>query len=424
VRIRLLGPIEVVADDGAVLRLPPFQVRLLTRLALAPNQVVSVDRLAEDLWQGEPPPSATAALRTHVSRLRKTLADEERIVTTGPGYLLRLEPLESDAATFAETAGRARRLAAAGDAPGAAETFAAALALWRGPALADVADEPWAVAEAGRLEEERLSAVEERVEAELARGRHAELTGELEALCAAHPIRERLWAARMVALYRSGRQAEALRAFQQLRRYMAQELGIDPSPDLVRLEASVLAQDPSLDLASSSRPAPGPGAPSPSMPSGVVTFLLTDVEGSTEAWEHDAAAMDHALARHDAVIERVVSEGGGVTPPCRCSRAPRSPSPPRWSSSAPCVASGGRCRARCGCAWRCTPERPTSATATTSDPPSTAPPASAHSPPAGRSSSRGPPPSWCATCSPTAAHSSTSAPWCCAGSAVPNASCS
>jgi DNA-binding SARP family transcriptional activator/predicted ATPase/class 3 adenylate cyclase len=312
VRIRLLGPIEVIGDDGAALRLPPFQVRLLTRLALAPNRVVSVDRLADDLWQGVPPPSATAALRTHVSRLRKSLADEERIVTTGPGYLLRLGAAESDAATFADAAGRARRLAATGNHTGAAEAFAQALALWRGPALADVASEPWAIPEAGRLEEERLGAVEERVEAELASGRHAEITGELEALCADHPLRERLWAARMVALYRSGRQAEALRAFQQLRKYMAQELGIDPSPDLARLEAAVLAQDSSLDLAPSPPPPTAPSTAPPSMPSGVVTFLLTDVEGSTELWESDPSAMDRALARHDALVEQAVSDGGGL----------------------------------------------------------------------------------------------------------------
>src|SRR5207244_3467074 len=155
--------------------------------------------------------------------------------------------------------------------------LAEALRAWRGQPLGELADEPWAAADAHRLAELRLVVLEERIDAELACGRHAALVPELESLCAAQPLRERMWAQRILALYRSGRQSEALRVFQQLRSTLADELGIDPSPDLQGLERAVLAQDESLSWnAPIATPSPLP-ARAVELPTGVVTFLLTDI---------------------------------------------------------------------------------------------------------------------------------------------------
>ena len=306
-----MGQLEVADDHDVRIALPRAQARLLALLALSPNQVVSAERLAEDLWEGAPPPTAVTSLRAHVSRLRKALGDESRLQTKGLGYLLRVDPGESDLEAFANGVARARVLTDKGEASEAAAEFARALALWRGPALSELADAPWARVELTRLEEARLTATEEWVEAELAAGHHSDMVSELDALCLSHPLRERLWAARMLALYRCGRQADALRAYQALRSHLAEELGIDPSPDLSRLEAAVLAQDPSLEL-----PVGPPAAPVPAeadgLPTGVVTFLLTDVVASTEAWEAEPAAMARALARHDAVARDIVTAAGGV----------------------------------------------------------------------------------------------------------------
>lgn len=229
---RILGPLEVVHEGRPVVLGGARERALLALLLLSANRVVSSERLVEDVWGGSPPEGAAQALRACVFRLRRALraAGGDDVVLTRPaGYLVHVDPDALDAARFEALVARARAQMEGGDHAGAAETFRQALALWRGPALADLPDAPLARAEATRLEEARLAATEERIEADLACGRHTELVGELEALTRAHPLRERLWAQRMVALYRAGRQAEALRAYQELRRLLGEELGIEPS---------------------------------------------------------------------------------------------------------------------------------------------------------------------------------------------------
>jgi DNA-binding SARP family transcriptional activator len=314
VEFRILGPLEVLDDGGASLAVGGGRERaVLALLLLSANRVVSSERLADDLW-GDRPPEGTHALRVYVSRLRKALREaggDGVLVTRPPGYVVRVEPGALDAARFEALLARGREEAAGGDHAGAAETLREALALWRGPALADVADAPCARAEAARLEEARLAALEERVEADLACGRHGTLVAELDALTRAHPLRERLWAQRMVALYRSGRQAEALRAYQELRGILGEELGLEPSAALARLEGAILRHDPELDWP----PAPpsGPRVPvSAPAPAGVVTFLFTDLVGSTELLDRlgDDAA-DELRHVHFSLLRQAVSAAGG-----------------------------------------------------------------------------------------------------------------
>ncbi|HVW33928.1 MAG TPA: BTAD domain-containing putative transcriptional regulator [Acidimicrobiia bacterium] len=260
---RILGPLEVVAAGGPVRIDRQRERALLVRLLLSANQVVSVDGLVEDLWAGDPPEAAAQAVWVHVSRLRKALRRldcGDVLLTRAPGYLLQVEPERLDSARFERLVERGRQRAGAGDPAGAAEVLRGALALWRGSALADVAATPFAAAEATRLEEARLSALEERIDADLACGRHGALVGELAALTRQHPLRERLWGQRLVALYRSGRQAEALRASQELRRHLRDQLGIEPGAELRRLETAVLRHDPVLDLPAAPAPAVVPAA--------------------------------------------------------------------------------------------------------------------------------------------------------------------
>jgi DNA-binding SARP family transcriptional activator len=234
---RILGPLEVIEDDQS-LPLGGARPRALLALLLTrPNQVVSTDRLVDQLWGASPPKTALNTLQHHVSQLRKLLGPD-RIVTRPPGYEILVRPGELDLERF-------EALLAQDDAVALRE----ALALWRGPALADLAVESFAQAETARLEELRLAALERRLELDLEEGRDAELVGELEGLIAEHPLRERLCGQLMLALYRSGRQAEALEAYQATRRTLLDELGIDPSSDLQKLERAILNQDPALGLA-------------------------------------------------------------------------------------------------------------------------------------------------------------------------------
>jgi DNA-binding SARP family transcriptional activator len=230
---RILGPVEVVGDDGAPIALPAAKLRALLALLLVHrNTRAGVDQLVDELWDDDPPATATKTLQVYVSQLRKTLG-RDRLETVGGGYVLRVEDDELDARRFELLA--------------AQREWSDALALWRGPALADVRAESRACAAAAdRLEEARLAAVEERVEADLERGEHARLVGELEQLAAQHPWRERLHALLMLALYRSGRQAEALEAYRRLREHLAGELGLEPGRDVRELEQAILRQDPSL----------------------------------------------------------------------------------------------------------------------------------------------------------------------------------
>jgi predicted ATPase/DNA-binding SARP family transcriptional activator len=248
VEFRILGSVEV-SDGGVIKDLGGLRERtLLARLLLAGGHVVSADRLADDLWAGQPPPHYMATLRVYISRLRRALGSGAGAVATSPpGYRMVLAGDELDAHRFEALVAAAAGDTAAGRPEAAAARLRDALGLWRGPALSDVADFAFAQADAFRLEEARLSAIADRVEADLACGRHAGLASELEGLVAAHPLRERLCGQRMLALYRCGRQADALRAYQDLRARLADELGIDPNPALARLHQAVLRQDPGLD---------------------------------------------------------------------------------------------------------------------------------------------------------------------------------
>ncbi|MGR6966289.1 FxSxx-COOH system tetratricopeptide repeat protein [Geodermatophilus sp. URMC 61] len=246
--VHLLGPLEVACGDRPV-RIGAAKERLLlVLLALNAGRVVTAERLVDALWGEEPPESAGVSLRVLMSRLRKSLAAagcDAAIRARPPGYVLAGEGVDVDVDRFQALAARGSAQLSAGSARAAAATLRAALALWRGDRLAE-SSETRLGGEAARLAEARLAAVEARVEADLACGRHAELVGELEELCRAHPLRERLWAQRMLALYRCGRQADALAAGQQLRTILAEELGLDPGSELRRLETAILAQDPAL----------------------------------------------------------------------------------------------------------------------------------------------------------------------------------
>jgi DNA-binding SARP family transcriptional activator len=247
-QFRILGPLEVLRGEESLPFRGSRERAVLALLVLHANRTVSAERLAEDLWSGDPPDGAIRSVRVYVSRLRQALGAAGQAVVTRPsGYLLQVDPEAVDALRFEELVARGRDEAKGGDHNAAAVTLREALALWRGPALADVADAPFAQAQASRLEEARLCALEDRIEADLACGRHGQVTAELEALTREQPFRERLWSQRMVALYRSGRQADALRTYQELRSTLREQLGLEPSSALQRLEGAVLRHDPELD---------------------------------------------------------------------------------------------------------------------------------------------------------------------------------
>ena len=263
-RFQVLGPLEVEADDGPVVLGGPKERLLLAQLLTRPNQVVPVEALVRGLWGEQPPPTAAKTLQSHVKRLRRALepgrargAAGEVLVTREPGYLLRVAPGALDAVRFEELTTRARRALSEGQTDDAASLLGEALGLWRGRAFEEFLDTDVGAAESDRLAELRLGALEDRIEADLRLGRHRELVAELEGLVREQPLRERLWAQLMLALYRSGRQADALLAYQRARKVLVQELGIDPGAELRRLHAAILAQDPGLDL-----PAPPEADPS------------------------------------------------------------------------------------------------------------------------------------------------------------------
>jgi DNA-binding SARP family transcriptional activator len=245
---RILGPLEVRQSAQPVACRGGKQRLLLATLLVHANEVVSTDRLLEALWGDEPPPTAQKALQMHVSQLRRIL-EPGLLLTRPPGYELRLNGGELDLQRFEADAAQARAAAAAGRPEDASSLLGRALALWRGPALADLTFEESLQPEIARLEELRVRALEDRIEADLALGRHAAVVAELEALTTAHPLRERLRGQLMIALYRSGRQAEALDVYRETRRLLVDELGLEPSRDLKALEERILAQDPALDIA-------------------------------------------------------------------------------------------------------------------------------------------------------------------------------
>jgi YVTN family beta-propeller protein len=231
---RVLGPLEI-ADNGCVLALGSGrQLALVALLLVNRNTVVPSERIVDELWEGSPPPTAAKIVRNSVSLLRKELGD--RLVTRSPGYLLRVDPNELDADRLEQAVTEGRP-----------EALSEGLALWRGAPLAQVAYYDFARAEIERLEELHLTAIEARIDAELEQGRHAQLVPELEALVRSHPLREHLLEQLMLALCRSGRQADALEAYQQARRTLDTELGLEPSRRLQELERKILNQDPALD---------------------------------------------------------------------------------------------------------------------------------------------------------------------------------
>lgn len=266
-------------------------------LGLHDGSVVPADTLVELLWGEDPPRTADKALQTHISALRRTLGDGF-VLTQGAGWVL--ADSEVDASQYKTATRLGRAAAAAGDTSQAVARFDEALALWRG--IPELPDGRRGTSEKTRWMEGHAALVEDRADALLATGRAAEVIGDLEAAIADAPLRERRWGQLMLALYRAGRQGEALGAYQRARALLADELGVDPGPELRRLEAAIVAQDSSLDIAVAQH------VPSVTR---AVTFLLTDIEGSTAAWEAEAGAMAAALARHDELIEHVVTSRGG-----------------------------------------------------------------------------------------------------------------
>ena len=247
---RILGPLEV-ADDGRPLALGgPRQRRLLALLLLTPNRAVSADRLIDAMWAGDPPAGASNALQYHVSQLRKVLGEGAAIVTREPGYLIRLDSDQLDLLRFEQLVAEA----GAADAAHARQLLGEALGLWRGETFGELADDVLSRAEAQRIQAERLAALERRIDVDLVLGRHAQLIPELEGLVRMHPLHEGLVGALMLALYGTGRQADALDVYRATRQTLDTELGIQPSPFLRELERAILRQDPEL------APARPPGA--------------------------------------------------------------------------------------------------------------------------------------------------------------------
>ena len=289
---RILGPLEVL-ENGRQLDVGGAKQRaLLAILLLHANEVVSTDRLIDALWEDDAPETGRKALQVYVSQLRKALG-KERIATRSPGYRLQVEPGELDLS-------RVRSLLEEGRA-------ADALALWRGPALADFAYERFAHSEIERLEDLRLACLEERIGTDLAGARHAALVGELEALVREHPLRERLRAQLMLALYRSGRQAEALEAYQDARQALVEELGIEPGRSLRELQQAILQQDPALDAETFAKPV-AQADPQPaeiSIASGSTSDVRAERKTVTVVHVHIGVAAEHGDQLDPEVLRRV-----------------------------------------------------------------------------------------------------------------------
>ncbi len=309
---RVLGSLEVLDEGRPVALSGQKQRALLALLLLRANDVVPAERLVDLLWGERPPRTAITSLQNFVSQLRKALGPDS-LETRAPGYRLRLEPEQLDLGRFEALVRRARE----GDPVERARLLREALALWRGTPLADFAYEPWAQDEIRRLDELRLGALEERNAAEFELDRHAELISELEALVAEHPQRDRLRGQLMLALYRSGRQAEALQAYQDARRTLVDELGIEPSPELQRLNASILRQESSLERVRSVEPEDSLGDVVRALAAGRVVPVLgprAEATGAPNLVEHLVKAFDYAesagdLTRVSQYIATISGEG-------------------------------------------------------------------------------------------------------------------
>jgi DNA-binding SARP family transcriptional activator/ABC-type branched-subunit amino acid transport system substrate-binding protein/DNA-binding beta-propeller fold protein YncE len=281
---RVLGPLEVTDGARAVPLGEGRQRSVLVLLLLHRNEAVPSERLVEALWGECPPPTAAKVLQNHVGQLRRALGprDAGRLQTRGRGYLLRVEPGELDLDRFEQLARDGADALGRDEAADAAARLREALTLWRGPALADVAYEPFAQPEIAALEEERLTALEQRIDVDLALGRHAGVIAELERLIAEHPLRERPRGQLMLALYRSGRQAEALDAYADARRRLVEELGIEPGPELQDLQRRILAHDPELGPDPRPRPLVSGRRPLALLLAGAVLVLAAVVGGIFE----------------------------------------------------------------------------------------------------------------------------------------------
>ena len=312
---RILGPLEALDGRQRVALGGSKRRAVLALLLLHANETLSTDRIIDELWGENPPAAAAKTLQVHISRLRKALGggSADVVVTRDHGYELQLDPEQLDAHRFERLVAEGRSELDAGRPEAAMAALERALSLWRGPPLADLAYEAFAQREIARLEQLHAVALEWLVEAKLVLGRHSEVIGQLESLVDEYPYREGLRAQLMLALYRADRQADALQAYQDARRMLVEELGIEPGERLRELERGVLAQAPELAapvLAAAvveAEPEPAP----PELPTGVVTFVLTDIEGSSGLWETNPMAMAEALELHDELLGRTAEEHGG-----------------------------------------------------------------------------------------------------------------
>ena len=250
-KFKVLGSLVVESDTGPLEVAGSRRKALLLRLLISANHPISDGRLLEDLWEGSPPPGASSTLASHVSLLRQVIG-RDRIARRAGGYALVVDQWALDSICFQREAEAGQRALGAGDARAAYSLFSRALDRWSGPALLDVERMTWAQGERARLEELRLMSFESLVEARLTLGEHHELVASIEELVAEFPLRERFWGQLMTALYRAGRQADALRAYQRLRTLLGDELGLEPTAELVSLESAILLQKPELDWQESS----------------------------------------------------------------------------------------------------------------------------------------------------------------------------
>jgi DNA-binding SARP family transcriptional activator len=303
---RVLGPLEVVRDGRALELTRPKQRSLLALLLLHPGEIVSTDRLVDGLWGAEPPKAAVGSLQNLVSELRKALGPGV-VKTQPPGYVLEVAREQLDLHRFEDLVARA---ADARDPQRRASCLREALALWRGPPLADHVYEPFAQVAIVRLEEQRTAAREDLLDAELALGRHAQLVAELEALVAEHPLRERLRGQLMLALYRSGRQAEALEAYRAARETLVEELGIEPSEELQRLEQAILRHDAELELASQRK---ADAKHEPVERRKTVSILFADIVDSTSlSAKLDPEVVRSVMRRYFDTVRTIVERHGGT----------------------------------------------------------------------------------------------------------------
>ncbi len=320
---RLLGPVEVVVDGRPIALGGAKQRALLAFLVLHANEVVSRDLLIDELWGERAPASAEHSVVVYVSRLRKALqvngtGGKPNLATEAGGYVLRVEPEQIDVQRFELALERGGRALADGAASEASDILRSASAEWRGEPMSDLVSAPFVEGASWRLAELRLAALGSRIDADLALGRHAELVGELEALVRANPLNERLCAQLMVALYRSGRQARALEVYRTTRRFLVDELGIDPGEDLQRLERAILRHEPELEApamgsarrASLSEPAAAPVG-QPRQRRKTVTVLVARVAPVAQAEETDPEALRLAQAQHSAAVRAGIERHGG-----------------------------------------------------------------------------------------------------------------